>query len=286
MSNGSKIEWTGKTWNPCVGCTKISTGCKHCYAETAAASARLQQFPRYQKVITNGKWNGTTCLVESVLTKPLHWKQPQTIFVNSMGDLFHPTVPFPWIDKVLAIAVLSQQHTFQILTKYAWLMVEYFTLNFKNRIECIFCAAHDMLLAKHNGDIPEAIETAFNDLWEVKPLPNVWLGVTAENQDRANARIPALLKCPAAIRFISGEPMLEEIVIREWYQEIDWVICGGESQRGARAMDPAWARSLRQQCKAAGVPFFMKQMGGHPDKRGKLLDIPEDLRVREMPVIK
>ena len=169
-----------------------------------------------------------------------------------------------------------------------------------------------MLLAKHNGDIPEAIEAAFNDLWENKPIPNVWLGVTAETQDRADARIPSLLKCPAAVRFISVEPMLEESNLSNWYytnacgcldqyddvmecehcknsgsvSEFDWVICGGESQKGARPMESAWARSLRQQCKAAGVPFFMKQMGGHPDKRGKLIDIPEDLRVREMPEIR
>ena len=330
MSRNSKIEWTGKTWNPCVGCTKISTGCKHCYAETAAASPRLQQFPRYQKVITNGKWNGETCLVESVLEKPLHWKQPQIIFVNSMGDMFHPTIPFTWIDKILAISVLCQQHTFQILTKYSSRMAEYFSLNFANRIECIFCEAHSMLLAKYNGDIPENIETAFNDLWEVEPLKNVWLGVTVEHQDLADARILDLLKCPSVIKFISVEPMLSNVNIKQYLslrmrcigdnccgytgpsyefvntkkdgayacpgcnknhsylitESINWVICGGESGKGARLIYPDWARRLLLQCKAAGVPFFMKQMGGYPDKRGKLIDIPEDLRVREMPEVR
>jgi len=308
----SKIEWTKKTWNPVIGCSKVSPGCANCYAERMAI--RLAHIPgatgdNYSNVVASNqmggyRFSGKTALVESALEKPLHWKKPQIIFVCSMGDLFHESVPFEWIDKVFAVMALCPQHTFQVLTKRSARMLEYFEETVKGdmaehiqwcakgRIEAM--AAH----LKNNCVIPDLKN------W---PLPNVWLGVTAEDQQRADERIPDLLECPAAKRFVSVEPMISPVdltriptgswaygkvdvmsgflcgaepddiydydacpkggVIKpagQWDRGecgIDWVICGGESGPGARPMHPDWARSLRDQCQAAGVPFFFKQWG-------------------------
>lgn len=242
----NKIEWTDQTWNPIIGCSKVSPGCDNCYAERMAKRLACMGKTQYQNVIdgywdgnkavTQG-WNGNTNLVESALEKPLHWKKPRKIFVCSMSDLFHESVPFTWIEKVMSVIEECPQHTFQLLTKRPHIMAEYF-----------------------NG---------LGKRFELSHLSNLWLGTTCENQEMADKRIPVLLKIPAAKRFVSVEPMLGPVRV-DYYSTnfttgectlLDWIICGGESGPGARPMHPDWARGLRDQCKEAGVPFMFKQWG-------------------------
>lgn len=263
MSVVSNIEWTDSSWNPVSGCTQISPGCANCYALTFAE--------RFRGVPGNYYENGFDLqLRPSQLEKPLHWKKPRRIFVNSMSDLFHEDVPDEYIDRVFAVMALTPQHTYQILTKRPERMRAYFDGDSSIRWRHIQDAA-----------------TPYVAL----PLPNVWLGVTVENQRWADERIPILLDTPAAVRFLSCEPLLEAIDIEHYVhaawgpdedERLDWVICGGESGPRHRPFDVDWARSLRDQCADAGVAYFCKQLGGiRPGN--KLEDLPEDLRVREFP---
>ena len=183
-----------------------------------------------------GKWNGTTHFVESALEKPLHWKKPRTIFICSMGDLFHESVPFEWINKVFSITQKCPQHTFLVLTKR-----------------------------------PERMRHYFEYVGIKYPYLNVWLGVTAENQEAADKRIPILLQIPAAKRFVSIEPMLGPVDLYKQNNmvlgfHLDWVICGGESGPRARPMHPTWIRDTRDQCNRVGIPFFFKQWGEWVDE--------------------
>jgi protein gp37 len=263
-----------ETWNPIVGCSKISAGCDNCYAELNASAGRLQQFERYAEVQDGqGNWNGKTVLHEPTLEKPLRWKKPRAIFVGSMTDHFHKNTPDEWVDQVLAVAALCPQHIFIVLTKRAERLERYFD---------------EMLYSRVNKQIQKfpGHEKAYTHSSIAWPLPNLWLGVTAENQAMADERIPHLLRTPAAVRFVSVEPMVGPVKVNfngecngcvsfncelhgssELLQncpatkKLDWVICGGESGSGARAMDPVWARSLRDQCEDAQVPFFFKQWG-------------------------
>ncbi len=240
---GTKIEWTDETWNPVTGCTKISTGCKNCYAERMAKRlAGRFGYPEapHQFDVT---------LHFDRLGDPLKWrKKPRMVFVCSMGDLFHPKVPDDFIMRVFRIMGRSNanRNIFQILTKRPERMrdwVNEYVVDYDNR---------------------------------PAPFKNIWLGVTAENQETADLRIPTLLDTPAAVRFVSAEPLLGPINLDNWAKIVDWVIVGGESGNGFREMDPEWARSIKRQCAEANVPFFMKQMSGR-------LMIPEDLMVREFP---
>jgi len=271
----SKIEWTQKTWNPIVGCTKVSAGCKNCYAIRMAYrlmhnTATKEKYKGVAKKTASGKlnWTGKINLLEDVLKMPLKAKKPTTFFVNSMSDLFHESVPFHFIDKVFAVMAIAQRHTFQVLTKRPERMLEYFKwkdTSWKNegmrgheriRYQCYHLFGKDIEFSK----------------WQF-PLKNVWIGVSVENQNQANERIPLLLQTPAETRFLSCEPLLDEISIAEYYKEegngcyslwidyIDWVIVGGESGTGARPMHPDWVRTLRDQCKIYEVPFFFKQWG-------------------------
>jgi len=220
----TSIEWTDKVWNPVTGCTKVSQGCKHCYAETIA-----------NRFWGERKFTDVRCHPER-LEDPLKWRKPSRVFVNSMSDLFHPDVPLVFVAEVFQVMKMASLHTFQILTKRPDRMLE-------------FCKN-----------------------WTI--LPNVWLGVSVEDQRRANERIPLLLQTPAAVRFVSCEPLLEHVDIYQWLGGqrdiqpphpynggLSWVICGGESGPHARPMHPDWARSLRDQCVTVGVPFFFKQHG-------------------------
>lgn len=288
----SGIEWTEETWNPIVGCSIISPGCRHCYAMGEAA--RLQRInaaarakglpavaPQYDgtTLAVNGRpvWSGKLALAgDNILMRPLKRKKPTTYFVNSMGDLFHEDAPDEWIDRAFTVMALSPQHTFQVLTKRPDRMREYLT-----RLDQEPVSETARRLAKawpDNCRIP--IEIVF-------PLPNVWLGVSCERQQEANERIPLLLQTPAAVRFISAEPLLGPIDLHEvipdplaWnlkhgFDGLDWVICGGESGPGSRPMHPAWARSLRDQCLAAGVPFFFKQWGDWHPRHPSLTGVAE-----------
>lgn len=256
----TKIEWTDKTWNPVTGCTKISEGCKNCYAETMANRLQKMDSPKYK--------NGfkVTCHPDT-LGEPLKWKKGVKIFVCSMADLFHEDVPFEFIDKVFAVMALCPQHTFQILTKRPDRMREYMDLSTDNRAESIGAGLRELTVGMRSGLI---------DL----PLPNVWLGVTAENQEQADKRIPILLQIPAVVRFVSIEPMVGAVDLTKYWDNVggmpparkigetntyvaslDWVILGGESGANARPMHPDWVRKVKGDCKEAGVPFFFKQWG-------------------------
>ena len=278
----TKIEWAEETWNPITGCTPISPGCANCYAERM--SKRLAGRCGYP---ADEPFRVT--VHPDRLNQPFKWRKPRRVFVCSMGDLFHPDVPFEFIDRVFSIMALCPQHTFLVLTKRPDRMREYLTIVKPEnagqdwRRQLYFASGKDQRLA--DG-------CCFR--W---PLPNVRLGVTAENQEQADKRIPILLQIPAAVRFVSVEPMLGPVDLQgvwnspEWFcpacdrevgaasvrydethdicgspvgsapPQIDWVICGGETGPGARPMHPDWARSLRDQCKAAGVPFLFKSWG-------------------------
>lgn len=347
----TSIEWTDDTWNPVTGCTKVSAGCTHCYAETVA----LRFWPtQYRPVLSDG--SGRTIDTVSTshhedmlatgqarprrftdvmthpdrLPQPLSWRKPRKVFVNSMSDLFHEDVPDSFIDQVFAVMALAPDHTFQVLTKRAarmWLYVRA-----THRHQAIVAAM----------DMPSWLPAGrrFLRVPENWPLPNVWLGVSVENQPFADERIPLLLQTPAAVRFISAEPLLGPVDLGQFigapdedghcvrcgcaFEEgcthdecpagfgprLDWVIVGGESGPEARPFDLAWPRSIVQQCKAAGVPVFVKQLGAVPvsehgstdipqraacsridrpmigfrnRKGGDPAEWPEDLRVREFP---
>jgi len=314
MADTTKIEWTDATWNPVTGCSVVSPGCTHCYAMRLAGT-RLQHHPSRAGLTDASRagpvWNGKVRLNEQWLDQPLRWRAPRRIFVCAHGDLFHEDVPDDWIDRVFAVMALAPQHRFQVLTKRADRM------------------RHHMLKLTDDGAADRLADAAggmFGDEGDVRvanyingwsrpsrapddnpadgtvvrwPLPNVWLGVSVEDQTRANERIPALLATPAALRFVSAEPLLgpvdlDAILTSEMGihalsgvrsdgsgpsgfsqgPRLDWVITGGESGPGARPMHPDWARALRDQCSAAHVPFFFKQWGawGPCDHLGDKVD--------------
>ena len=226
MGDKSAIEWTDATWNPVTGCTKISPGCKHCYAERLAARLQAMRNPRY----SNGF---RVTLHPDQIDLPLRWKQPRMIFVNSMSDLFHESVPVEFIRQVFDVTAIAHWHIFQVLTKRA------------NRI----------------ADLANSIS------WP----PNVWQGVSVENA-QYTWRIDRLREVPSAVRFLSIEPLLGPIP-RLPLEGIDWVIVGGESGPKNRPVEADWIRQIRDQCLEAKVPFFFKQWGGRTAKsRGRELD--------------
>ena len=267
MADKSKIAWTDATWNVTAGCTKVSPGCQNCYAATMAYRLAAMEVNQYAGVVNCGNWTGKVHCLPGNLEIPARWKKPRRIFVNSMSDLFHPAVPFEFVDRVFAVMAICPQHTFQVLTKRPERMAEYFRFNGRQ------VAIMDALERVTGAQIP-------GTLW---PLPNVWLGTSVENQTVADKRIPSLLRCPAAVRYLSCEPLLGELDLGNGlYSEhdraamdsqylspidgnstarIDWVIVGGESGPDARPMHPAWVLSLRDQCEEDGTPFYFKQWG-------------------------
>jgi protein gp37 len=260
---GSKIEWTDRTWNPVTGCTKVSPGCDHCYAEGIARRfAGSKAFP-----------NGfDVTLQPERLDAPLRWRKPARVFVNSMSDLFHDDVPDDFIARVFAVMAAGRQHTFQLLTKRHGRMRSLLGQDaFRARVRTELAELRGLMLA----------DVALN--W---PLPNVWLGVSVEDQKRADLRIPALLDTPAAVRFLSCEPLLGPVDLQHvgpdqlavcdptdigyesggpggWMpgETIDWVIVGGESGSASRPMHPQWARQIRDECRRTQTAFHFKQWG-------------------------
>ena len=255
MSDKTKIEWTDATWNPVTGCTKVSTGCDHCYAETIAT--RFFGTPLYP--------NGfEVTLRPERLDQPIRWKRPRRIFVNSMSDLFHADVPDDYIAQVFAVMAIASRHTFQVLTKRHGRMKA--LLNSRD----FYATVRGHLRNTYGFSEVDAFGT---DLF---PLLNAWLGVSVEDQRTADLRIPALLDTPAAVRWLSCEPLLGHTWLTGLLPSdsevlsplgshrrptIDWVVVGGESGPNARPMHPSWALSLRDQCVAASVPFLFKQWG-------------------------
>ncbi len=247
MSASSSIEWTDATWNPIRGCTKISPGCAHCYAETFAE--------RFRGVAGHPYEQGFDLrFVPEKLTEPLLWNKPRMVFVNSMSDLFLADVPTSYIRQVVSIMQLANWHTYQVLTKRAERMRE--------------------LL---HGELQLASE-----------LPHVWWGVSVENRTHGLPRLELLRQTPAKVRFLSIEPLLEDLG-RLNLEGIHWVIVGGESGAGARPMRPEWVTNIRHQCEAANVPFFFKQWGGVRKCRtgreleGRTYDERPPIRSREVP---
>ena len=252
MSDNSRIEWTEATWNPTTGCTKVSPGCDHCYAEGI-----------YNRFHGPGAFDTVTLRPER-LDQPLRWRKPRKVFVNSMSDLFHEDVPDDYIARVFAVMALAPQHSFQVLTKRHGRMRSLLNNGSWRMSVCVEMER----LQPYCLDVLSLDEPLL-------PLRNVWLGVSVEDQKWADIRIPALLDTPAAVRFLSCEPLLGLVGIADILYDggIHWVIVGGESGLNARPMEPWWARELRDECVQAGVPFFFKQWGGRTAKAGgRLLD--------------
>jgi len=283
VADKTKIEWCDASWNPIRGCSVVSEGCRHCYAMQVAArfSGKGQAYEGLAYRNESGAhWTGKVRLVEEHLNDPLRWKLPRRIFVNSMSDLFHENVRDETIDRLFAVMALAPQHTFQILTKRPERMRDY--LRNKARQDSIGQAAYDYYEELFSG-APDCGEGFRYLHW---PLPNVWLGVSVEDQRSANERIPLLLQTPAAVRWLSIEPLLDKVDLYEAFpalgcsnderslSDIHWIVVGGESGAGARPMHPDWARRLRDQCVAAGVPFFFKQWGGWVLRDASNGDIP------------
>lgn len=317
MGADTKIEWTDATWNPVVGCSVTSPGCTNCYAMRMAARVERMlpperrgdallpsQYAALTKPSAAGPvWTGRVNIAPAhLLTAPLRWRKPRRIFVNSMGDLFHKAVPDEWIDRVFAVMALAPKHNFQVLTKRAARMRDYLSApEFRSRIIRALCTIgkdHDEtdgqsrrrgmsaagIIGWNAWAAAKNLESGDPRARPTLPLVNVWLGVSTEDQQRANERIPDLLATPAAVRFVSAEPLLGPVnlnriqvagrgwqdVLQGWRdcsdypgreERLNLVIAGGESGPGARPMHPDWARSLRDQCAAAGVAYFHKQNG-------------------------
>lgn len=376
MSDKTGIDWTDATWNPVRGCSRVSEGCRNCYAETVAArfskpfqmdgAGTFHGFSTWDPP----RWTGKVELVPEKLDQPLRWKKPRRIFVNSMSDLFHESLPDEAIAAVFAVMMAAPQHTFQVLTKRPARMLRWFdwvaarggihtfvrnmTVDRKDDPSVAAFRRPFEAMTLTEEIRPGKIVRSRNDPWMqvfnaaairyAGPLFNVWLGVSVEDQERADERIPLLLQTPAAVRFVSAEPLLGPVSFDSTHESdpcassflsgiggervydgqkvaIDWVIVGGESGPGARPMEVAWARSIVSECKAAGVPVFMKQLGARPivpasrqahhdwpyasfsatdpmypssapwrvklpnRKGGDPAEWPEDLRVREFPVV-
>lgn len=341
----TSIEWTDATWNPVRGCEVVSPGCVNCYAMRQAHrfSAEGQPYEGLTKIGGRGPiWTGEVRTVPEMLAEPLRWKKPRRVFVNSMSDLFHEAVPDQFIAEVFGVMAVAGAreyedseghvfcsratgpldcgpHTFQVLTKRAERMAR--VLNNAAFRESVSGFAYRWAMDRRDaGYLSDCISArpsygAPGREGRIWPLPNVWLGVSAEDQRRADERIPHLLRCPAAVRFVSVEPQVGPVDLTRWTMrrsdgkplcaeccwkdgrcdeprhyyrpecptcrgagvrpDLHWVIQGGESGPGARPFTLAWARSLRDQCKAAQVPYFFKQAGARPVANGMPLRLTD-----------
>ncbi|MBK8260209.1 MAG: phage Gp37/Gp68 family protein [Nannocystis sp.] len=308
MGDKTSIEWTEATWNPVRGCSRVSRGCENCYAEGVARRFAGVGQP-YEGLVRIGKdgkakaqWNGVVRVVSEHLADPLHWTRPRRVFVNSMSDLFHEALPFETIAAIFGVMAASPAHTFQVLTKRPERASEFFAwakARARDESPSDVCL-YEALMA--NPWEPRMVSLGLDHRDEEVewPLPNVWLGVSVEDQATADERIPHLLACPAAVRWVSYEPALGQVdfsrfmwpVNSSWPSNfrspeearaagasvtrhrqalvsahavfLDWIVVGGESGPGARPFDIVWARSVITQCREAGVACFVKQLGAHP----------------------
>jgi protein gp37 len=321
----TSIEWTDKVWNCVRGCSRVSEGCRNCYAERIAARFSAEDgdprlpFSEFAIMTPAGpRWTGRVELIESKLLEPLSWRKPCRVFVNSMSDLFHENLPDEAIDRVFAVMALCTHITFQVLTKRAERMRRYMDVFGDGRRVCV----NDQIgrWMQFMDDFPKG--RSFPRFCEQWPLANVWLGVSVEDQKTADERIQLLLKTPAAVRFVSAEPLLGPVDFRQWLRcvacaegrtdesrdrgdpcqtiVLDQIIVGGESGPGARPCRVEWVESIIEQCRAAGVACFVKQLGAYPvwagaksspingghGKNGEPKSWPEALRVREFPEVR
>lgn len=293
MGTKTGIAWTSATWNPIRGCSRVSAGCINCYAELMAGrfSGPGQPYHGLAHFIGEGekreaRWTGELAFVEGHLLDPVRWQKPRMIFVNSMSDLFHEKVPDEWLDRIFAVMAATPRHIFQVLTKRPERMASYLSASTTpGRIWPLVTGLTG------NGDLP----------W---PLPNVWMGVSVENQQTADERIHCLFGMPAAVRWVSYEPALDIVDWSDWADLLDWIVVGGEStqNKAARHFDPHWAREALRQCFGTKTRVFIKQMGSNAfttagtrpegeqfnwaDLKGPGKDPeqwPADLRIREYP---
>lgn len=282
---GGGISWTDETWNPIRGCSRVSAGCRNCYAERIAATRLSGPGGAYHGLAVlredgEATWTGKIAFAKEHLEDPLRWTRPRRIFVNSMSDLFHESLPVEVIKQIFAVMAVAQRHQFQVLTKRAARMAavmndDYFAIDVEERAQQLYATTKD----------PQPV---FRFSW---PLSNVWMGVSVEDQPNADARIPELLMTPAAVRWLSCEPLLGPVDLSRWIKPIevicpegtsqktadillklaranfgdelslDWIVAGGESGQGARPTHPGWIRHIRDQVVRAGVPFHFKQWG-------------------------
>jgi protein gp37 len=268
----TKIEWTDEVWNPTTGCNDdvISPGCEHCYARRMANRlAGRYGYPR------NEPFRVTTH--PDRLDQPLRWRKPRRVFVDSMGDLFHDDVPDDFIAAVFGVMAAASQHTFMVLTKrpermaawFKWLRVQEDRTRDTSR-------EPTWLLCKNYAETRLGARIDHMPFW---PLPNVMIGVTAEDQQRADERWQVLRQIPAAVHWLSCEPLLSDIWMNHWEDLPDWIVAGAETGPGARPMGLEWARRLHAKCRAAGVPFFFK-------KASPGQETPPDLAIREWPEVR
>lgn len=320
MSTDTKIEWATKTWSPLLGCRKVSAGCDNCYAirtvNRLAHNPNLKVGPLYvgltERIDDGLDWTGKIRTIPDRLNDPMTWRKPERIFVNSQSDLFHADVPTEFIAEIFAVMALSARHTFQVLTKRPARMRS--LLSSDDFVNTVGKAAERMW---SSPGWHHAVDTQ----WPGWPLPNLWMGVSVEDQHWADIRVPALLETPAAVRWISAEPLLGPIdligvdhsghdrepdgtggymcsqcstedeavqwLIPEKHIPLDWAVVGCESGPGARPMDLDWAQRIVTQCQAAGTPVLVKQLPTGP--RGKATQdvdtFPASLRVREYPTV-
>lgn len=318
MGDNSAIQWTNATWNPVVGCSPVSEGCRNCYA--ARHAIRLAGNPNPQVSLPyldtaekrgagekrRAVFTGKLSFMYDRIDQPLRWRRPRRVFVNSMSDLFHPDVPTEFIAQCFAVMAIANQHTYQVLTKRP-----------KRAADLLSDDAFWRDVEFHVAD-----RLTIPILQLRRTLPHLWIGASVEDQEAADERIPHLIETPAAVRFLSCEPLLGPVDLSSWIGNppvcgpgsertwlpdeagVDWVIVGGESGPGARPCEVAWIRSIVDQCKVAGVPVFVKQLGARPmtdrwdftrrepgsipmklrdRKGGDPSEWPEDLQVREFP---
>lgn len=321
MGDGTKIQWTEATWNPVRGCSRVSKGCENCYAEHVARrfAGVGQPYEGLVRLDKAGKpkaqWNGVVQSVQAHLFDPLRWTKPRLVFVNSMSDLFHDALTEASIARVYAIMALAERHTFQVLTKRSARMrkllnSEAFWTTVSSTVEAMMHVSPKLAKVSTTWGGWVGVDAWASAMVKRRTLPNVLVGVSVEDQEAADERIPDLLATSAALRWVSYEPALGPV---DWREElmhgrfvtpgspnpsIDWIVVGGESGPGARRFNIAWARSTLRACADASVPCFVKQLGAdardesgyalsldHP-KGGEPSEWPEDLRVREWPEVR
>ena len=275
MGETTGIEWTDATWQVTTGCSKVSPGCDHCYALTMSNRLQAMDTPAYRGLVVEKSkplaWTGEVRCLPERLDDPLLWRTPRRVFVNSMSDLFHPAVPFDFVVKVFDVMAAAHWHTFQVLTKRPGRMA--------------FFAKH---VWPKRGGRWEPVDGGVKAVWPGTAWPsNVWAGTSVESA-KYLPRLAVLARVPAKVRFVSAEPLLSFVDLRPWlYPEqeleapfgyrdvapppISWVICGAESGPGARPMDIEWARQIKNDCVAAGTPFFLKQFA----QKGRKIPMPE-----------
>jgi protein gp37 len=293
VADGTAIEWThrpgtkGETWNPATGCDRISAGCDNCYALTLAKRLKAMGSPKYQTdgdPRTSGPGFGLA-LHPGTLPKPLRWRKPRTVFVNSMSDLGHARVPREFVARVFAVMAATPQHTYQILTKRPERLARMLT------DECRCDAGHvpgvhfrsemEWAATPHSPTYVPGLESGLYHRMKW-PLPNAWIGTSIEDDGHCR-RAGRLRGTPAAVRFISAEPLLGPLPSLD-LTGVDWLIAGGESGPGARPMKLDWVRSLADQCQGAGTALFVKQLGSHWGRNHHDIEaFPPDLQVREYP---